>query len=53
MDADVSWRIVYYLAREAVVILSVFAKQTQQTPAREIQASRKRLNRYLYDLENG
>ena len=53
MDADVSWRIVYYLGREAVVILSVFAKQTQQTPGREIQARRKRLNRYLYDLENG
>ena len=52
VDADVSWRIVYYLGREAVVILSVFAKQTQRMPAREIRVSRMRLNRYLGDIED-
>ena len=50
VDAEVSWRIVYHLRRDAVVILAIFAKHARRTPHQEIDASRKRLRRYLSDL---
>lgn len=43
MDGKVSWRIVYHLASDAVVILDVFKKQTQVTPLAVIKASKQRL----------
>ena len=52
VDANVSWRIVYYLGLEAVVILSVFPKRTRRTPIQEIGSSRRRLNQYLTDFES-
>jgi phage-related protein len=48
-DAGTSWRIVYHLRADAVVILAIFAKKTHRTPARQIKASRDRLRRYLRD----
>src|SRR5512139_2772361 len=50
VDAGVSWRIVYHLRGDAVVILAVFAKKTRRTPVQQIEASRARLRRYLMDL---
>jgi phage-related protein len=50
VDAGVSWRIVYHLRPDAVVVLAVFAKKTRRTPVRQIEASRDRLRRYLRDL---
>jgi phage-related protein len=50
VDAGVSWRIVYHLRLDAVVILAVFAKKTRRTPVQQIEASRDRLRRYLKDL---
>lgn len=49
-DAGVSWRIVYHLRLDAVVILAVFAKKTRRTPLHQIEASRSRLRRYLRDI---
>lgn len=50
VDAEVSWRIMYHLRRDAVVILAIFAKQARRTPHQEIDAGRRRLRRYLSDL---
>ena len=40
------WRIVYRLDPDAVVILEVFSKKTQQTPKAVIDACRDRISRY-------
>jgi len=45
-DATVTWRIVYRIEPDAIVLLEVFDKQTQTTPARVIDACRQRLRRY-------
>jgi len=41
-----TWRIVYRLDPDAVVILEVFAKTTQQTPQTVIDTCRRRLALY-------
>lgn len=46
-DADVTWRIIYRLDADAIVILEVFAKKTQVTPRHVIDECRRRLR--LYD----
>ncbi len=45
-DRDQNWRIVYYIDRDAVVILDVFAKKTAATPKTVIDACRARLATY-------
>jgi phage-related protein len=45
-DADVTWRIVYRVDDDAVVIAEVFPKKQQTTPARVIRVSRDRLRQY-------
>jgi phage-related protein len=45
-DADRSWRIVYCIDAEAIVILEVFGKKTMRTPSRVLEACRKRLREY-------
>ena len=47
VDADLTWRIVYRIDPDAIVIATVFSKKTQATPQREIEASQRRLG--LYD----
>jgi len=42
----VTWRVVYRIDPDAVVILDVFAKKTQKTPATVVQACRRRLRAY-------
>lgn len=46
-DRDKTWRIVYRLDDDAVVILEVFEKKTQKTPKSILDACRRRL--ILYD----
>jgi phage-related protein len=46
VDHDVSWRVVYALEPDAVVILDVFRKKTQTTPRSIIHACRRRLRAY-------
>ncbi len=53
-DGGVTWRIIYHLDEDAVVILDVFHKKTRALPHRVVQRARQRLQRYrdtVGDLE--
>lgn len=50
-DEDSTWRIVYRLDEDAIVILEVFSKKTQQTPKMVIEVCKRRLMEY--DSEEG
>jgi phage-related protein len=45
-DSGVTWRIVYYVDSDAVVILEVFQKKSRTTPKQVIETTRKRLRAY-------
>ena len=45
-DKNKTWRIIYYIDEDTIVILEVFAKKTQKTPQEVIDTSKKRLSRY-------
>ncbi len=46
-DREQTWRIVYHIARDAIVILDVFSKKTPATPPTVITECRKRLETFL------
>jgi phage-related protein len=46
VDEGLTWRIIYRIDSDAVVILDVFAKKTPQTPKAVLEACRKRLLEY-------
>jgi phage-related protein len=46
VDATQSWRIMYFLASDAIVILDVFHKQSATTPKAVINACKARLGEY-------
>jgi phage-related protein len=50
-DSGHNWRIVYHVAREAVVVLDVFSKKTNATPKTVITASRRRLGAFQTLME--
>jgi phage-related protein len=45
-DGDLTWRIIYRLDSDAVVICGVFSKKTQATPKTVIESCRRRLAAY-------
>src|SRR5438105_3841409 len=45
-DEDQNWRTVYRLDTDAIVIVTVFAKATRQTPKRVIDNCQRRLRAY-------
>jgi phage-related protein len=45
-DGHVTWRIVYRIDSDAIVILEVFQKQTQKTPQTVIDVCKKRIRMY-------
>ena len=45
-DQNRTWRIIYRVDRDAIVILEVFAKTSQATPKAAIELSQDRLRRY-------
>jgi len=47
IDENKTWRLVYRLEPDAIVILDVFEKKTNQTPLQVINACKRRLS--LYD----
>ena len=47
-DAGTTWRVVYRLDSDAIVIVDVFSKKTQQTPQSVIHNCRGRLKEYDY-----
>jgi len=51
-DAGQTWRIIYRLDADAVVIADVFSKKTATTPRAAIDVSRQRLRQYD-DAVNG
>jgi phage-related protein len=46
MDKGVTWRLVYRVDPDAIVIAEVFAKKTAKTPAAVLDACRRRLKEY-------
>jgi phage-related protein len=49
-DESITWRIVYFIDHDAIVILDVFAKKTQQTPKDVINQCQQRLSRYKLSI---
>ena len=45
-DDDLTWRIIYRVDHDAVVILEVFHKKTRETPRATIEICRARLKSY-------
>lgn len=45
-DQNTTWRIVYRIDTDAIVILEVFKKGTAKTPSRIIQVCKRRLRMY-------
>jgi len=45
-EADVTWRIVYRVDQDAVIICEVFAKKARATPRPVIESCRRRLAAY-------
>jgi len=45
-DGDVSWRVVYRIDSDAIVIAEVFSKKTGKTPKSVIERSNARLRDY-------
>ena len=46
VDVNATWRIIYRIDPDAIVILDVFSKKTQVTPQSVINRSRKRMREY-------
>ncbi|HSB62327.1 MAG TPA: type II toxin-antitoxin system RelE/ParE family toxin [Vicinamibacteria bacterium] len=46
VDEGVTWRVIYRVDPDAVVIAEVFAKKTPETPATVLDACRRRLKDY-------
>lgn len=46
VDKNVTWRIIYHIADDAIVILEVFTKKTKQTPKKVIEACKKRMKSF-------
>jgi phage-related protein len=45
-DGDATWRIVYRIDDDAIVILEVFSKKTRDTPQSVIATCKQRMKRY-------
>ena len=45
-DGNRTWRIVYHIAEDAIVVLDVFAMKTRATPKHVIGRCKRRLRRY-------
>ena len=51
IDENVTWRVLYGLASDAVVILEIFEKKTRATPKHVLEAAKRRWKKYLADQE--
>ena len=52
-DAGQSWRLVYRVDSDAIVIAEVFDKKTRRTPNEVIEVCRRRLRAYDTDVRGG
>ena len=48
-DSDSTWRLVYRIDFDAVVVVEVFSKTTQTTPQKTIDTCKLRLRKYDHD----
>jgi phage-related protein len=46
IDADATWRVIYRLDADAIVVAQVFSKKTPATPKPVIRACQRRLRAY-------
>ena len=51
IDAQAIWRVIYRLDPDALIVVAVFSKKTQKTPANILDACNDRLNRYDATME--
>ena len=51
-DREQTWRIIYHVATDAIVILEVFSKKVQTTPVPILEICRKRLAAYSRAIGN-
>ncbi len=52
-DKDLTWRIIYRIYNDAILILEIFQKKTNKTPKAIIDICKKRINRYTADIKEG
>ena len=52
-DENQTWRIVYHVATDAVVVLDVFSKKTAATPNEVLTNCRRRLAAYIRIVSGG
>ncbi|RJP96098.1 MAG: type II toxin-antitoxin system RelE/ParE family toxin [Desulfobacteraceae bacterium] len=52
-DENLTWRIVYKIYADAILILEVFAKKTGRTPKTVIETCQKRIKRFEMDVNKG
>ena len=45
-DRDKTWRIIYRIDKDAIIIAEVFTKRTQKTPRKVIEIVQQRLRAY-------
>ena len=45
-DKDKTWRIIYHIADDVIVVLEVFSKKSKETPKYVIENSKKRLKEF-------
>lgn len=51
-DANSTWRIVYRIDPDAIILVEVFQKKTNQTPRKIIAVCQHRLRRYDEDVQS-
>jgi phage-related protein len=52
-DENLTWRLVYKIYSDAILIVEVFAKKTGQTPKTVIETCQKRIHRFEVDAKKG
>jgi phage-related protein len=50
-DENVTWRIIYRIYKDSILILDVFEKKTNRTPKSVINVCKKRIKRYDSDVK--
>ena len=52
-DKDLTWRIIYRIYSDAILIMEVFEKKTNKTPKSIIDVCKQRIKRYETDVKKG
>jgi phage-related protein len=52
-DENLTWRIIYRIYSDAILILEVFEKKTNKTPKSIIDVCKQRIKRYETDVKEG